>query len=208
MTKVHGIKVAGATFPAQLWHDYMKVAKGSFCGKFPKPSEPADLHPFCGRMSVTRNCELPVVAAPAGPAPVVATGAPQGAPEPLPVPLPDTAIVGAPATTTVSREAVFRFKSQGAPASGFECSIDSAAFSTCTSPVDLRGLRPADHTFAVRALSPDGDPDPSPASYNWTVFDDLVPRPQNDQTTTEPAPTPKPKPKSQPDTQNPPELIG
>src|SRR3954453_5640886 len=35
MLNVHGVKVAGATYPAQLWHDYMKTAKGTYCGKFP-----------------------------------------------------------------------------------------------------------------------------------------------------------------------------
>src|SRR3954463_13215934 len=56
MTDVHGIKVAGATFPAQIWRDYMAVAKGGFCGKFPKPVERPELKPYCGRLSATRNC--------------------------------------------------------------------------------------------------------------------------------------------------------
>src|SRR3954453_21726535 len=56
MTNVHGIKVAGATFPAQIWHDYMTVAKGRFCGKFPKPFERPELEPYCGRLSVTKHC--------------------------------------------------------------------------------------------------------------------------------------------------------
>ena len=29
MTNVHGIAVAGGTFPARIWHDYMEVAKGT-----------------------------------------------------------------------------------------------------------------------------------------------------------------------------------
>src|SRR3954469_8136382 len=75
MTNVHGIKVAGATFPALIWHDYMKVAKGGFCGRFPKPTEPAELEPYCGRLSVTRHCALPPEPGQSvPPAPVEATG--------------------------------------------------------------------------------------------------------------------------------------
>src|SRR4051812_18700671 len=80
MTNVHGIKVAGATFPAQIWHDYMSVAKGAFCGKFPKPSERPDLQPYCGRLAATKNCApKPVPGGSVPPAPVEATG---GTPQP------------------------------------------------------------------------------------------------------------------------------
>ncbi|MFL5839610.1 MAG: penicillin-binding transpeptidase domain-containing protein, partial [Thermoleophilaceae bacterium] len=206
MTNVHGIKVAGATFPAQLWHDYMAVAKGGFCGKFQKPAERPELHPYCARMTVTKNCAPPPVdgdAAPTG-APVQATGgAPQATTtEPAPVPVPDTAILGGPPSTTAARDAVFKFKSQGARSTGFECRVDAGPFTACSSPADFSGLRPGRHVFTVRALSASGDPDGSPASYAWTVFDDLIPSsPQN-----APAqPTaPKPKPKSQ----SPPEIVG
>jgi penicillin-binding protein 1A len=205
MTNVHGIKVAGATFPAQLWHDYMAVAKGGFCGTFPKPVERAELHPYCARMTATKHCATPVEAAtPSAGDPVQATG---GAPQatttnPAPVPVPDTAILGGPPTTTTARDAVFKFRAQGARSTGFECRVDAGAFTACTSPVDLSGLRPGQHVFTVRALSPAGDPDGSPASYNWTVFDDLVPSSPPAQ----PKPAPNPKPQRQP--QSPPEIVG
>jgi penicillin-binding protein 1A len=55
MTSVHGISVAGGTFPAQIWHDYMEVAlhrpeinKGDFCPSFPEPRDPVDWIPFHG----------------------------------------------------------------------------------------------------------------------------------------------------------------
>ncbi len=47
MTSVHGISVAGGTFPAQIWHDFMVVANGE-CGTFPPPTEPAALSPGSG----------------------------------------------------------------------------------------------------------------------------------------------------------------
>ena len=39
-TEYHGGSVAGGTFPAEIWHDYMKKVKGKFCGDF-KPPEGA-----------------------------------------------------------------------------------------------------------------------------------------------------------------------
>jgi penicillin-binding protein 1A len=48
MNNVHGIQVAGATFPSQIWHDYMNVAHGSNCDSFPPPTQPANLTAFAG----------------------------------------------------------------------------------------------------------------------------------------------------------------
>jgi penicillin-binding protein 1A len=213
MTNVHGIKVAGATFPAQLWHDYMAVAKGGFCGTFPKPSERPDLHPYCARMTATQHCAPPPVdanAAPSGTDPAQAAG---GSPQstttaPAPVPVPDTVILGAPPPTTTARGAIFKFASQGAGSTGFECQVDARALSPCTSPADFRGLRPGHHIFTVRALSAAGAPG-SPATYTWTVFDDLVPSsPQAESTQPQPAPQPQPQPKPKPIPQNPPQIVG
>ncbi|MFL5895889.1 MAG: transglycosylase domain-containing protein [Thermoleophilaceae bacterium] len=204
MLNVHGIKVAGATFPAQIWHDYMKVAKGGFCGQFPKPLDKAELKPFCARLTVTRHCEpppgegdevqSPVPSAPQPPATTTTT---------VPaIPVPDTQIVGGPPARTTARRAVFRFAAASAKADGFECSIDGGAFVACTSPTEVRGLASGGHVFSVRARSPAGDADSSPAVYRWTVFADLepsAPRPQP-----QPQPKPKPKPKPQP----PPIIVG
>jgi hypothetical protein len=198
MTNVHGIKVAGATFPAEIWRDYMSVAKGGFCGQFPKPTEKPELKPYCGRLSVTKKCD---------PSPVDSTDSNGGAAapeavdattpaEPAPAaPIPDTAITQAPPAQTTSRSAVFRFKALAEPARGFECSIDSGPYTRCRSPLELR-LSPGDHVFTVRALSTDGEPDATAASHAWNVFEDLVPR------------KPKPKEKKPPKKYKPPELIG
>jgi penicillin-binding protein 1A len=53
MTSVHGISVAGGTFPAAIWHDYMNVVKGDDCSSFPQPTEPAHFKPFFGKYSRT-----------------------------------------------------------------------------------------------------------------------------------------------------------
>ncbi len=39
-TLYHGASVAGGTFPAEIWGDYMKQAKGKFCGDFSPPKTP------------------------------------------------------------------------------------------------------------------------------------------------------------------------
>jgi penicillin-binding protein 1A len=51
MRSVHGIEVAGGTFPAQIWHDYMNVAKGSDCSDFPPATTPVHYTPFYGKFS-------------------------------------------------------------------------------------------------------------------------------------------------------------
>ena len=53
MRSVHGISVAGGTFPASIWHDYMMVAHGDDCDSFPQPTEPATFSPFFGKYAST-----------------------------------------------------------------------------------------------------------------------------------------------------------
>jgi len=43
--------VAGGTIPAKLWGQYMKQARGKFCGEFSKPRHPFQAQPFFGRYS-------------------------------------------------------------------------------------------------------------------------------------------------------------
>src|SRR3954449_13622407 len=50
-TQYHGGSVAGGTFPAEIWHDYMTKVKGKFCGGFAKPKEPFHATPFFGKYS-------------------------------------------------------------------------------------------------------------------------------------------------------------
>jgi penicillin-binding protein 1A len=45
--------VAGGTWPAMIWHDFMITAKGDDCDDFPPPSEPAEFSPFFGEYAST-----------------------------------------------------------------------------------------------------------------------------------------------------------
>lgn len=80
---------------------------------------------------------------------------------------PDTVITDKPANPTRATSADFGFTSTSAGAS-FECALDTASFSACTSPRSYQGLAEGGHTFQVRATDGNGT-DPSPASYTWTV---------------------------------------
>ena len=52
MSSVHGISVAGGTFPAQIWHDFMDDrALDGHCETFPEPQNPVEWIPFHGEYS-------------------------------------------------------------------------------------------------------------------------------------------------------------
>lgn len=67
-----------------------------------------------------------------------------------------------PSTSTSAR---FHFASRAGAT--FECSLDGAAFTACTSPKDYAGLAQGGHTFAVRAK--DGAGTGPAMSYAWSV---------------------------------------
>jgi penicillin-binding protein 1A len=58
MRNVHGIQVAGGTFPTQIWHDFMAPAHKS-CQSFPPPKSPARFSRFYGRNSSTGGTRGP-----------------------------------------------------------------------------------------------------------------------------------------------------
>ncbi len=51
MRSVHGISVAGGTFPAMIWNKFMQVAKGERCDDFPRPKSTISWSPFFGKYS-------------------------------------------------------------------------------------------------------------------------------------------------------------
>lgn len=82
---------------------------------------------------------------------------------------PDTTITSAPSGTIRSRSATFAFTSSPTAAS-YQCSMDGAAWSACSSPTTYDGLvTGAAHTFRVRGVSAEDLVDSSPAQASFTV---------------------------------------
>jgi hypothetical protein len=52
----------------------------------------------------------------------------------------------------------------------FECSLDNADFTACTSPHSITGLSGGPHVFQVRAVDPAGVVDPTPDFYEWLII--------------------------------------
>ena len=48
MSSVHGVSVAGGTFPAMIWHDFMQIALEGHCETFPEPENPVEFTDFNG----------------------------------------------------------------------------------------------------------------------------------------------------------------
>jgi Tfp pilus assembly protein FimV len=56
------------------------------------------------------------------------------------------------------------------PGSSFVCSLDGAAFATCTTPAS-RTVTPGAHTFKVAAKGVSGNVDATPATVSFTALD-------------------------------------
>jgi len=83
---------------------------------------------------------------------------------------PETTIDSGPAEGAVIAEPSPSFGfSSAAPGASFECALDAAAFSACTSPLTLGPLADGPHSFAVRAIDSEEDIDPSPATRSFSV---------------------------------------
>ncbi len=81
---------------------------------------------------------------------------------------PDTTISSGPEAVSASSSATFAFTSTEA-GSSFACRVDTGAFAPCLSPQTYGGFADGSHAFQVRATDRAGNPDPSPATYTWTV---------------------------------------
>src|SRR5215212_7448759 len=96
------------------------------------------------------------------------TEACHGAPGSADTTPPDTVINSGPSGTIKTTDTRFTFSSTE-PSSTFECSLDGADFSACSSPWEYTGLANGSHTFKVRATDAAGNTDQSPASRTWKV---------------------------------------
>jgi uncharacterized repeat protein (TIGR01451 family) len=92
---------------------------------------------------------------------------------------PETTLDSAPTGTIASSAASMSFTANE-PGARFECSLDGAPFTACTSPASYGGLADGAHSFDVRAIDAAGNLDSSPAHATWTV----------ETFTSPPAPTP------------------
>lgn len=86
------------------------------------------------------------------------------------VALPQTSISSGPANGSKigDRTPTFAF-SASVPGSTFECRVDGGTFASCSSPYTTATLADGQHTFEVRATSPAGYTDPTPAARTFTV---------------------------------------
>src|SRR5262249_50376402 len=86
---------------------------------------------------------------------------------------PDTAISSGPSALTTSTSATFSFTGTDSLSATsnltFECSLDGASYSACTSPRTYTGLAGGSHIFSVRAIDEAGNADATPAAASWTV---------------------------------------
>jgi len=62
-----------------------------------------------------------------------------------------------------------RFELGASERVAFQCSLDSAPYTACVSPVSAKKLAPGRHTFRVRSTDPAGNTDFTPATRTWTV---------------------------------------
>ena len=96
---------------------------------------------------------------------------------------PETTLLSSPSTPTEETGAEFTFASSDAAAT-FECSLDGAAFTACSSPLALAGLAIGPHVFAVRAVDAGGQADATPAAHSWEIVPpNLTPVANDDEAT-------------------------
>ncbi|MGI9657320.1 MAG: hypothetical protein ACR2OD_00300 [Gaiellaceae bacterium] len=81
---------------------------------------------------------------------------------------PETTLVAGPVGAIATPDATFVFAAS-TPTDTFECGLDGAAFQVCSSPHDIVGLAPGEHSLDVRAVDAGGERDPTPARATWSL---------------------------------------
>jgi len=81
---------------------------------------------------------------------------------------PETSVASGPPTLTKAKTAQIHFNSSEG-GSSFQCSLDGAAASACTSPLNLTGLGLGTHLLTVVATDQYGNVDGTAATFSWTV---------------------------------------
>jgi hypothetical protein len=81
---------------------------------------------------------------------------------------PETTIDSGPSGPIAETTATFEFSSE--PGAHFQCRLDNAVFTACTSPRTYSGLAAGTHTFRVQAIDRAGNGDPTPATRTFTVL--------------------------------------
>jgi hypothetical protein len=82
---------------------------------------------------------------------------------------PQTTITSTPPWLSLSTLATFAFTSSEG-GSSFECRLDGGAWQACSSSKTYTGVGGGNHTFAVRAIDPAGNTDPTPAEGTWLTL--------------------------------------
>jgi hypothetical protein len=86
---------------------------------------------------------------------------------------PDTWLFHTPAAQSRSSDATFEWEADDDDGdnqiAGSECRLDGSNWTPCETPLQYRGLAEGAHNFQVRAVDIDGNRDPSPESYSWTI---------------------------------------
>jgi len=81
---------------------------------------------------------------------------------------PDTTITSRPLRLSSSQDAEFTFSCTEPPCT-FMCEFDSGDEEPCVSPKQVSELSSGKHILSVKAIDQAGNPDPSPATYEWWI---------------------------------------
>jgi hypothetical protein len=117
---------------------------------FPSITNPPSAGPYA--LTASTTSDIPDV-----------TSSPYATPAP-----PQTTIDEGPSGAIDDSTPTFRFSSSTSGAT-FGCRVDDGAFAGCSSPYTTPTLADGPHTFEVRATSPAGVVDPTPAAQTFTV---------------------------------------